>query len=96
VRRGKGTPAKVNNDLDGNEPGQGALHVLPAHRRPASIVIAELQHLSQASTVGFADVMDRLEAKYGWHTLYFGGIMGMEDAGPTRISFTQIPTVDEF
>jgi len=43
-----------------------------------------------------ADVMDQLDRKYGRHTLYFGGMMGVEDAAPTRISFTQIPTADEF
>jgi len=43
-----------------------------------------------------ADVIDRLDRKYGWHTLYFGGMHGAREAAPTRISFTQIPAPDEF
>ena len=43
-----------------------------------------------------ADVMDRIDQKYGRHTVYFAGMFGAADAAPTRISFTQIPRADEF
>ena len=43
-----------------------------------------------------ADVMDRIDQKYGRHTVYFAGMFGAADAAPTRISFTQIPRDDEF
>jgi hypothetical protein len=43
-----------------------------------------------------ADYMDRIDAKYGHHTIYFGGMWGATEAAPTRISFTQIPGMDEF
>ena len=43
-----------------------------------------------------SDVMDRIDRKYGRHTLYFGGMFGAQETAPTRISFTQIPTDDEF
>ncbi len=43
-----------------------------------------------------ADVMDLLDGKYGRHTVYFAGMFGAANAAPTRISFTQIPRVDEF
>ncbi len=42
-----------------------------------------------------ADVMDRLEHKYGKDTLYFAGMHGARHTAPTRISFTQIPDAQE-
>lgn len=43
-----------------------------------------------------ADGMDRIDTKHGRHTVYFGGMWGAQEAAPTRISFTQIPGMDEF
>jgi len=43
-----------------------------------------------------AVAMDRIDAKHGRHTIFFGGMFGMKDAAPTRISFTCIPGMDEF
>ncbi|MCC6580620.1 MAG: DNA polymerase [Phycisphaeraceae bacterium] len=42
-----------------------------------------------------ASAMDRLDRKYGRHTLYFAGMFGAKQTAPTRISFTQIPDVNE-
>lgn len=41
-------------------------------------------------------VMDRIDRKYGHHTLYFGGMFGAQEAAPVRIAFTQIPSVEDF
>jgi len=43
-----------------------------------------------------AMTMDKIDAKHGRHTIYFGGMFGMKNAAPTRISFTCIPGMDEF
>lgn len=43
-----------------------------------------------------ADCMDTIDRKYGKHTLYLGAMWGAQEAAPTRISFTQIPTLEEF
>ena len=43
-----------------------------------------------------ADGMDRIDRKYGRHTVYFGSMFGAATTAPVRISFTQIPEVDEF
>ena len=42
-----------------------------------------------------ADGMDRIDARYGQHTIYFSGMWGAEETAPTRISFTQIPAMEE-
>lgn len=43
-----------------------------------------------------ADVMDRVDQRFGHHAVYFGGMFGAKETAPVRISFTQIPEVDEF
>ena len=43
-----------------------------------------------------ADCMDTIDRKYGRHTLYHGAMWGAQASAPTRISFTQIPTPEEF
>lgn len=43
-----------------------------------------------------ADVMDRINHAQGQHAIYFGGMFGAQSTAPTRISFTQIPTEEEF
>jgi len=43
-----------------------------------------------------ADVMDRLNRRYGYHVLYFAGMFGAQRTAPTRISFTQVPDDSEF
>ena len=43
-----------------------------------------------------ADAMDRINRRYGQHTIYFAGMFGAREAAPARISFTQIPALDEF
>jgi hypothetical protein len=40
--------------------------------------------------------MDRIDLKYGRHTIYFGAMFGAQDTAPTRISYTQIPSAEEF
>ncbi len=42
------------------------------------------------------DVMDRIDRKHGRHTIYFASMFGVQDSAPARISFTQIPKLDEF
>lgn len=53
-------------------------------------------HARQRHLSALADVMDRLDRKYGHHTVYFAGMFGARDSAPTRISYTQIPAFDEF
>ena len=65
-------------------------HLIPDQSAPHPL-FAKPQALSCLS-----DAMDRLDAKYGHHTLYFGSMFGFADAAPARISFTQIPGMDEF
>lgn len=43
-----------------------------------------------------AKVMDRLDWKYGHHTVYFGSMWRAAKSAPTRIAFTQIPGKEEF
>ena len=43
-----------------------------------------------------ADAMDRIDRRYGQHTIYFAGMFGARDSAPARISFTQIPALEEF
>ncbi|NLX15145.1 MAG: DNA polymerase [Phycisphaerales bacterium] len=43
-----------------------------------------------------AEIMDRLNLKYGRYIVYFGGMFGSDQAAPTRISFTQIPDQEDF
>jgi hypothetical protein len=40
--------------------------------------------------------MDRIDLKYGRYTIYYGAMFGAQDTAPTRISYTQIPTLNEF
>jgi DNA polymerase-4 len=39
--------------------------------------------------------MDRLNARYGRNSVYFGGAQAALDAAPTRIAFTHIPKVEK-
>ncbi|QQE12718.1 DNA polymerase [Planctomycetota bacterium] len=41
-------------------------------------------------------VMDTIDAKYGHHTIYLAPMFGAQKSAPTRVSFTQIPEIDEF
>lgn len=43
-----------------------------------------------------ANAMDQIDRKYGRHTVYWGSMFGQTQSAPTRISYTQIPTLDEF
>ena len=43
-----------------------------------------------------AYAMDRIDGKYGHHTIYFGAMFGAQESAPARISFTQIPDMSEF
>ncbi len=44
--------------------------------------------------IQLSQVMDRLNLRYGPHTVYFAGMYGAQDSAPTRISFTSIPDAD--
>jgi DNA polymerase-4 len=50
----------------------------------------------QSHMDGLADCMDQIDRKYGQNTLYLGAMWGAQASAPTRISFTQIPTIEEF
>lgn len=41
--------------------------------------------------LALAQVIDRLNRRFGSHTVYFGGMHGVLQAAPMRISFTSIP-----
>ncbi len=43
-----------------------------------------------------ADYMDRIDARHGRHSIHFGGMWGRQEAAPTWISCTQIPTIEKF
>lgn len=43
-----------------------------------------------------ADAMDRINRRFGKDAVYSAAMLGAEQAAPTRISFTQIPRLDEF
>jgi len=43
-----------------------------------------------------ADAMDRIGARYGAHTVYWGAMFGHRRSAPMRISYTQIPQLDDF
>ena len=44
--------------------------------------------------VQLSRMMDRLNLKYGPHTVYFAGMYGAQDSAPMRVSFTSIPDLD--
>ncbi len=50
----------------------------------------------QARRNTLADTMDNINQKFGHHAVYFGGMFGAQKSAPARISFTQIPTQEEF
>jgi DNA polymerase-4 len=73
--------------------------------KKVGVVLSDLTPNDAAGTLHFqdqlrrgavADIMDRLDKKYGHHTLYFGGMFGAQRAAPTRIAFTQIPDLEDF
>lgn len=43
-----------------------------------------------------ADAMDRINQRFGKDVVHSAAMMGAKHAAPTRISFTQIPAMDEF
>jgi DNA polymerase-4 len=87
----------VLGDLWPTSPRSKPLHVgvvlsdLVADRSATAPLFESQRHLSD-----LADVMDQIDTKHGRHTIYFAGMYGAHDSAPTRISFTQIPEMDEF
>ncbi|HWY20975.1 MAG TPA: hypothetical protein VNX26_07110 [Candidatus Acidoferrum sp.] len=56
-------------------------------------------------TLGFFDdekretvsnIMDKINKRYGQHTVYLGGLHGLGDAAPTRIPFFSVPELADF
>jgi DNA polymerase-4 len=45
----------------------------------------------QANLEKLAGVLDRIDSRYGQHTIYLGGMWGANAEAPSRIAFTQIP-----
>ncbi len=76
-----GTPLQVAVQLDG---------LVPLHSAPIPL-FAEPRHLAD-----LAVAMDRIDHKFGHHSIYFGSMFGAQSTAPTRISFTQVPGEDEF
>jgi len=50
----------------------------------------------QASLGAIADAMDKIDARYGPHTIYAGSMFGHQQSAPLRISYTQIPRLEDF
>lgn len=48
----------------------------------------------ERNRVQLSRMMDRLNLKFGPHTVYFAGMYGAQDSAPMRISFTSIPDLD--
>jgi DNA polymerase-4 len=77
----------------------------PASKPPLAVGVT-LIHLSQekdqtlplfekdAKVSAFHAAIDKLNARYGKNTVYFGGAHTALDAAPTRIAFTHIPDYD--
>lgn len=40
--------------------------------------------------------MDKIDRKYGRYTVHFASMFGAAKTAPVRISYTQIPELDEF
>lgn len=76
-----GSPLQVAVQLDG---------LIPLHTAPIPL-FDEPRHLAD-----LAQAMDRIDDKYGHHSIYFGSMFGAQSTAPTRISFTQVPGDEEF
>lgn len=79
--RPSGSPLKVTVVLSHLVPEASATTPLYAEQRNLDVL---------------ADCMDRLDHKYGQHSLFLGGMWGAQKTAPTRIAFTQIPDLEEF
>jgi len=78
-RRPEGTPYRVGVMLSDLVPACSAtMPLFPAEQ----------------DRVRLSRSMDYLNAKFGPHTVYFGGMYGAQDSAPMRISFTSIPDPD--
>lgn len=53
-------------------------------------------NLDQRRRSALADVMDRINRRFGKDAVYSAAMIGTGEAAPTRISFAQIPGLDEF
>ncbi len=62
---------------------------LVAQRNQARSLFPDDRHHLELS-----QVMDRINQRFGAHTVYFGGMFGTQHHAPTRIAFTQIPNLD--
>jgi len=80
-QRPPGTPRQVAVELSELTPDHAA--TLPLFDEPK-----HLTHL--------AEIMDRIDDRYGRYTIYFGAMSGAQDTAPTRISFTHVPEDVEF
>ncbi len=76
-----GTPLQVAVQLDG---------LIPLHAAPIPL-FNEPRHLAD-----LARTMDAIDDKFGRHSIYFGAMLGAQQAAPTRISFTVVPEEVEF
>ncbi|QDU34672.1 DNA polymerase IV [Poriferisphaera corsica] len=75
--------------------------------RPFKVAIELVDLTNQQSTTlplfqkqekldALAAIMDKIDDKYGHHTVYLAPMFGAQKTAPTRVSFTQIPELDEF
>ena len=51
---------------------------------------------NQEKRDALAEVMDKIDTKYGHHTVYLAPMFSAQQSAPTRVSFTQIPELHEF
>lgn len=63
-----------------------------APNRAATIPLYAQEHRLSA----LADDMDRIDRRYGRHTIHFGSMLGASRTAQVWISYTQIPEADEF
>jgi DNA polymerase-4 len=75
-RKPRGTPLRVGVVLG---------HLLP-DRSTAPALFTEDRRLH-----ALADAMDRLNQRFGAHTVYFAGMWNATDQAPTKIAFTRVP-----
>ena len=64
----------------------------------SDLIPDELHNVSlfdEAKRATLAKAMDKLNGKYGTHTIHFGDLGPVKHAAPTRIAFTSIPDFED-
>ena len=77
------------------------------HGKPMKVAITLVDLVADRNATGclfedqqkldaLADAMDRIDDRFGRHTIHSAAMCGHRKSAPTRISFTSIPRDDEF